>query len=190
MSKLLQITTPALGAALLLGLTATTAQAAAPIRVSDHVNDVVACGDPENPDFVLAYQADISGLQWPLTDRGSTDAAAGRSRGLVVETFSINGHSLVARTIDNSHDQTVTVDGDRLIVTVYSSGVTTWSLDGQVISRSSGTLRLTYSANHNGTPNDRSDDFDYEFGDGSVPGLGRNRDVSPDPCAVLAAFAN
>ncbi len=189
MSKLLQVTTPVLSAALLLGLTTAAAQAAAPTRENDHVSDVVACGDPDNPDFVLSYEADISALFKSPLDRGNTDATARRGQAQVVETYSVAGHTLMSKTIDNSHDQSVVVDGDRLIVTAYSSGVSTWSLDGRVISRSSGTLRLTYSANHNGTPDDRRDDFDFVFGDVSVPGAGHNRAESPDPCAVLAPFA-
>jgi hypothetical protein len=106
-----------------------------------------------------------------------------------VETYSVAGHTLVSDTLDSSRDQWVSVSGDRLIVTVHSSGVSTWTLDGKVISRSSGTLWITYSANHAGTPDDRSDDFDYVFGDASTPGSGSNHADAPDPCAVLAPFA-
>jgi hypothetical protein len=190
MFKLLQSAAPIIGAALITGLTTTAAHAAPPTRSEDHLTDVVACGDPENPDFVLAYTADLYGQRWPRADRGNTDAAAGRSRGLVVETYSIAGHNLVSTMLENSHDQTVTVAGDRLIVTVYSSGTSTWSLDGQVIARSSGTLRITYSADHNDTPDDRSDDFDYVIGDASAPGSGHNTGDVPDPCAVLAPFGS
>jgi hypothetical protein len=190
MSKLIRVTTSAMGAALLLGLTCSVASAAAPVPIDDHFTDVLTCGDPDNPDFVVSYEADLSGLAWPLSVRGNIDAAARHGNGRIVETYSIPGHTLVADTRENSRDHTVTVVGDRLVVTVYSSGVSTWSLDGSVISRSSGTLRIGYSANYNGTPNDRSDDFDYVFGDGSAPGSGRNQSDAPDPCAVLAPFAN
>ena len=189
MARLVRITTSALSAALLLGVTSTAAHAAAPSRIADHITDVFPCGDPENPDFVLAYTADISELVWGPADRGNTDAAAHRGSGRVVETYSIGGHTLTSEMLDSSRDHAVRVVGDRLIITVYSSGVTTWSLDGQVVSRSAGTLRITYSENDNGTPNDRSDDFDYVYGAVVIPGAARNRPDSPDPCTVLAPFA-
>lgn len=180
----------ALGTALVAAAGTAPALAAPPTVSHEQVTDLALCGGPENPDFVLLYQADFVAKPWDPQTRGASGLAVYRSRGRSTETYTINGHALVVESHGISQVHSVTVRGDRLYISVYSTGPTTWSLDGEVLARSTGQLRIDYSANHNGTPNDRGDDFDFHFGEPYAPGAGRNLDEPVDPCVALAPFAS
>jgi hypothetical protein len=174
-------------AALMVGIASGTAEATAPLQFHDTFSDVFPCGGPEAPDFLMAYELDQIALVWPY-DRSAKPT--GRALVIATETYRVGEHALVVSYIDSSQNQTTVIEGDTLITTVYSSGTTTWTLDGTVLARSTGQVRLSYSVNDNGTPEDRSDDTDFEFVGMDTPGSGQNSSDGVDPCEVLAPFAN
>jgi hypothetical protein len=206
-----RVATAATAAGTVLALTVGPASAASPLdrwQFHDEGSGEWGCwfvppeGPEEewpDPDYVLAYDYDISG-SGSFQQRGGPSTGPGfheRVRG--TETWTLVGdptttaddHVYVHTFANNLRDARVVVEdpgvNGTLLITGFAAGNDTLWVDGERM-RDPGHVVYQFRVHHNGTLDNADDDYDFEFLGFLKESTGLNEADEYDPCVLLGAF--